>query len=197
MTDSALHDRFDFTDADLQANRAGRLSAAQQARLHAQLREATAGKIAAIVTTGAVAALFVAYFVVIPPLGDQLGPLICAVIPLAIVAGFLAARLVWHVFQRILARLLQRPTFAAFLRQRLPDYAANTQRIEAGNITAQTGLLTLRSDGEHEHLFLGEVELQDSRDEADEQLWQLPQGQAYTVYRVTATDWIVAVEQLD
>ncbi len=165
---------FDFTDADLLANRAGRLSDSQRQHLarlaHAERTSTQATRL----TIPLMVALFIAYFVLVPPLGDRLGPAICLVIVLAF-ALFAAASYGW---QRLML---------VILRGRPPA------PLNDAPVTVRSGLLTVEDDGEHLHLLLDGLELQTNVDATeDERLWKLQPGNYYTFYSFAGR--VIAVE---
>lgn len=171
-----LHTLFSFTDADLAANRAGRLSDSQRERLTRLGHDERAAIQANRLTLPVMIALGIAYFVLVPPLGDRLGPLICIVIVLALgVFG-----LVSFAWQRLLLTILRR---------RPPT------SLEDAPVTSRSGILTVEDDGEHRHLLLDGVELQTDVDAVeDERLWRLEPGQRYILYSFAGH--VIAVESM-
>lgn len=171
-----LQTLFNFTDADLVVNRAGRLSDSQRDRLTRLAHDERTAIQANRLTLPVMIVLVIAYFVLVPPLGDRLGPLICIVILLALgVFG-----LVSFAWQRLLL---------AILRRRLPA------SLEDSPVTSRSGVLTVEDDGEHRHLLLDGVELQTDVDAVeDERLWQLEPGQRYMLYAFAGR--VIAVERI-
>jgi hypothetical protein len=167
---------FNFTDADLVANRAGRLSDSQRERLTRIIHDERTSVQANRLTFPVMIALGIAYFVLVPPWGERLGPLICIVIVLALgVFG-----LVSFVWQRLLLTILRRRPPAS---------------LEDAPVTARSGLLTVEDDGEHRHLLLDGVEVQTDVDAVeDERLWRLEPGQHYIFYSYGGH--VIAVEHM-
>lgn len=185
---------FDFTPDDLAANQRGTLTARQKKKLLDELRGGVVDQVATVITLPLMALLAVGYFVVVPPLGDQLGPLILVVIALTIGGIIAFGYFWWRLMCRLLRRGMENPTFDAWLRRRVRRYADSAALIERGAVYAKSGLITHESDGEHEYVMLDGEEWQSnvSVDE-DGRLWKLTPNQAYTFYLVTDTDWIVSL----
>lgn len=195
MTLEAMQRLFDFTDDDLISNRAGRLSARQQDAMRRAVRDGAANAAAALTMIPAVGLMIIAYLTIVVPLSSQIGPWTCLLIPLALVVLVAIAK-GWQVIaHRLISRAMAHDGFDGWLRRRMPRaYARPLAAVEQGSVIARAGQLTLRSDGEHEHIFLGDEELQNSAAaEPDERLWQLTFDQAYIVYQVPDTEWIAAV----
>jgi hypothetical protein len=170
-----LHAVFEFDEADLAANRLGQLSARQRERLARLAHEERADQGAARLSLLVIAALFAAYFLIVPPLGDSLGPFICLVI-----AGWFAALCGIGYGSYRLARLL--------LRRRPVTPLADA------SVIPRTGRLSQVDDGEHLHLMLADAELQSNVDAVeDARLWELEPDAVYTLYFFGA--YVVAVER--
>jgi hypothetical protein len=167
---------FNFTDADLVANRAGRLSDSQRDRLTRLVHDERTAIQANRLTLPVMVALGIAYFVLVPPLGDRLGPLICIVILLALgVFG-----LVSFAWQRLLLAILRRRPPAS---------------LEDASVTSRSGILTVEDDGEHRHLLLDDLELQTDVDAVEDvRLWRLEPGQHYILYSFAGR--VIAVESI-
>lgn len=196
MTLDELQRLFEFTDDDLNANRAGRLSARQQAKMREDVRRGAVDAAATISMIPITIVLIIAYFALIVPLANQIGAWTCLVIVLALVLIVAISTLWWKLARRVIHRLMNKPEFEGWLRRRMrANYAEPLAAVEKGAVAARAGLLEQRSDGEHEYIFLGDEELQISvAAEPDERLWKLEPGQEYIVYRVPDTSWIVSVE---
>jgi hypothetical protein len=196
MTVDELQRLFDFTESDLDANCAGRLSERQQAALREQGRGAAVDAAATISLIPITLVLVIAYFVLIVPLAYQIGAWTCLVIIIMLGLILLINTLWWKGARVVIRGLMNKPQFEAWLRRRMRrNYADPLAAVEKGVVTARSGRLEQRSDGEHEYLFLGDEELQISvAVEIDERLWKLEQGRDYIVYMVPDTSWIVAVE---
>jgi hypothetical protein len=195
-TSPSLPRLFDFTPDDLAANQRGMLTERQKHKLLDELRVGVVDQVATVITLPLMALLAVGYFVVVPPLGDTLGPLILVVIALTI-GGIIAFGYVWwRLMCRLLRRGMENAAFDAWLRRRVRRYAESAALIERGAVYAKSGLITHESDGEHEYVMLDGEEWQSNVvvDE-DARLWKITPNQTYTFYLVTGTDWIVAAEQ--
>ncbi len=195
---SQLETAFGFTPDDLEANRAGRLSRRQIHRLSAEQDWAVAGAAAATISLGFLFASLIAYFLVVPALDVELGAATCLVITAWVTLSLILAQVIFTVARGLLHRRMRRREFASSLRQRmrnavsgagmsLPD--AQVERIE--------GVLTYQSDGEHEYLMLGDIEVGSSITEDDHRLWELETGRRYALHRVRGPGWIVSAELLD
>lgn len=198
MITRSLTDIFKFTDADLSANRRGQLSAAQRARLQRELRSGVVDKLATLLTFPMGVVLVLAYFLLVPPLGESLGPAICGVIAISIAALIAFGYLWWHGARRLLSIALDRSAFERWLRRRMLSYAASCTAIERGGVRPLQSKLTIQSDGEHRCLLLDNEELQTNVSaDQDERLWQLTPDRDYVFYVVADTDWIVSVVSLN
>lgn len=200
MTDlDTLKRLFDFTDADLEANRAGRLSERQRVMFQQEVLRQAIDRLAARLTYPAVVLLIVLYFVIVPPLGNRLGPWTCAAIFLALLV-IIGAGYAWRGAVRWLLGVASgSPAFDGWLRRAMPViYARRMAVVERGEVLQQPGTLTIRDDGEHKHLFLNDEELQNNAmAEQDKRLWKLTPDREYHFYMLPETGWIVAVERVE
>lgn len=197
MTDlDTLKRLFDFTDADLAANRNGHLSERQRAALRREVRRQAVETLAARMTYPAVVLLVALYFVIVPPLGSRLGPWTCAAIFIALLV-IIGAGYAWRGAVRwLLGAATSTPAFDGWLRRALPIiYARRIAAVERGEVLQKSGTLTVRDDGEHQHLFLNGEELQNNTmAEQEKRLWRLTPDREYRFYVLPESDWIVAVE---
>jgi hypothetical protein len=190
---------FDFTDDDLAANRAGRLSERQRAALRREVSRQAVDRLAARLTYPLVVLLIVLYFVIVPPLGSRLGPWTCAAIFLALLV-ITGAGYAWRGSVRWLLRAASgRPALDGWLRRALPvAYGRRMAAVERGEVLQKSGTLTVWDDGEHRHLFLNDEELQNNAmAEQDKRLWKLPPDREYHFYLLPETGWIVAAEPVE
>ena len=186
---------FDFTADDLAENQRGQLSERQRRKLLQDLRKSVVDQMATLLTLPLVALMIVAYFFIVPSLGNSLGALILVVIGVSIAGIIAVGSAIWRITRWGIKRLIQRRSFDRWLRRRIPRYNHSFAIIERGNIYAKSGVITVESDGEHEYVMLnGEAVQANVSAEQDERLWKLTPEQAYTLYLVEETNWIVAVE---
>jgi hypothetical protein len=186
---------FDYTPDDLRANQNGVLTPRQREKLLRELRVGVVDQAATMLTLPLIGLLAIAYFVIVPPLGDALGPLILVVIALTI-SGIIAVGYgCWRLIGALLRRWMTRLAFDAWLRRRIKRYGDAAALIERGVVHATSGVITIESDGEHQYMMLDGEPLQSNVEvDEDERLWKLTPDQSYTLYRVAERGWIVAVE---
>lgn len=178
MTDlKTLKRLFDFTDDDLAANRAGKLSERQreklQRRLSQQQWEQTANGLTLVIFVVGIV-IYMAFSVTY---GNQLGPLVLLVL------------LIWLVVIYGLSKLIAKlPT----LMQRRYKYNPSFPQPA---IEKETGPLIFTSDGEHQYALLNQLEFANSAAvDGDPRLWKLEETEVYTIYYVEEPLWIAAIE---
>lgn len=201
----ALKRLFEFTDDDLTANRAGRLSARQHSQIQTNLEAACVNAAAAVSGLPALAILIILWVILMSSLSDQLGSIIDPVALGAILGIVIMLRLWWEAARRLIGLAVQRsPAWRVWLYRRmqraLVGYTPVTTRaIEQGRVEAACGQLHFQSDGEQEHVYLdGKQFTVKGKDAgADQRLWQLQPGARYTIYFIPDARWIVAVEPQD
>jgi hypothetical protein len=194
-----LKQLFDFTNADLEVNRAGRLSEPQRAALQREVRRQAVETLAARLTYPVAILLIVLYFVLVPPLGSRLGPWTCAAIFIALLV-ITGVGYAWRGAVRwLLGAAAGSQAFDGWLRRALPViYTRRMAAVERGEVIQKPGTLTMRDDGEHRHLFLNDAELQNNAmAEQDKRLWKLTPDRDYRFYLLPETGWIVAVEPVE
>jgi hypothetical protein len=196
MTLDELQRLFDFTENDLNANRAGQLSERQRSKMREQVRNGAVDAAATASLIPVTAVLVIAYFALVVPLANRIGAWTCLVIIVALVVIAVVASVWWKIARKVISRAMKNPGFEGWLRRRMRrSYAAPLAFIEQDIVTAHAGRLEHRSDGEHEYIFLGDEELQISvAAEPDERLWQLKPDRDYIVYMMPDMSWIVAIE---
>ena len=195
MTDlKTLKRLFDFTDDDLAANRAGKLSVRQRT-LYRQMRiTAKISKRLSILMVAFFLLSFVIYIGFSINYGNQLGPLVLVGTAVWLGLVYLVFRIASAVIGRVPVHYQQNP--AHWLYQTFGKLTAEEQaRYERAAVQQATGRLTVQSDGEHQHLMLGDFELTiDAAADNDERLWKLQRDKPYTVYYLPDPLWIVGVE---
>ncbi|MCA0456828.1 MAG: hypothetical protein LCI00_22840 [Chloroflexi bacterium] len=195
MTDlKTLKRLFDFTDDDLAVNRAGKLSERQRT-LYRQMRvTAKISKWLSILMVAFFLLTFVIYIGFSITYGNQLGPLVLVGTAIWLGLVYLVFRLTSALIGRVPQHYQRHPDHRLYMtfgkltpqEQALYEHAAVQQA---------TGLLNVQSDGEHEHLMLGDFELTlDAAADNDERLWKLKRDKTYTVYYIPDPLWIIAIE---
>ncbi|MBK9121767.1 MAG: hypothetical protein IPM16_01410 [Chloroflexi bacterium] len=195
---SELESAFGFAPDDLQANREGRLSRRQIHRLSAEQDWAVAGAAAATISLGFLFVSLIMYFVIVPALGVELGAATCLVITAWITLSLILAQVIFTVARGLLHRRMRRREFASSLRQRMRNAVSGAGvSLPHAQVERIDGVLTRQSDGEHEYLMLGDVEVGSSITEDDHRLWELEIDRHYALYRVKGPGWIVSAELVD
>lgn len=195
MTDlKTLKRLFDFTDDDLAANRAGKLSDRQRT-LYRQMRvTAKISKRLSMVMVAFFLLTFLIYMGFSITYGSQLGPLVLVGLVVWLGLLYTVFRLISYLIGRISTHYEQHPThwiYRTFGKLTPPEQVLH----EHAAVQQATGRLTVQTDGEHEHLMLGEFELTiDVAADNDERLWKLERDKTYTVYYIPDPLWIVAIE---
>lgn len=195
MTDlKTLKRLFDFTDDDLAANRAGKLSERQRT-LYRQMRvTAKISKLLGKLMLVIFLVSFLLYMGFSIAYGNQLGPLV--LVGLAVWLGLLYVvfRITSNIIGRVPTHYNQHPTH--WLYQTFGKLTPQEQSLyERAAVQYATGRLTVQSDGEHERVMLDDFELSlDVAADSDERLWKLDRDKTYTVYFVPDPLWIVAIE---
>ncbi len=195
MTDlKTLKRLFDFTDDDLAANRAGKLSDRQRI-LYRQMRvTAKISKRFSILMVGFFLLSFVIYIAFSITYGNQLGAFVLVGTGIWIGLVYSVFRLISHFIGRVPQHYERNPghwLYRAFTTLNSQEQALYDHAV----VQQVTGLLTVRSDGEHGHLMLGDFELTvDVAADNDERLWKLTHDTIYTIYYIPNPLWIVAIE---
>jgi hypothetical protein len=187
---------FEFTDEDLAANRAGRLSQRQQIQLRQDALNASIEKGAAIVTLSLMPLAAILFILFGLRYGDALGPLILV----AIIIWFSGWAALYRFTWKLACWLLRRRTHTmdAPLLRRLGAYNSQAvHALESGVVERIAGRLSFPTDGEHMFVMSDDIQISiNVAAEDDERLWKLRAGQRYAIYRLPDASWIIAVEPL-
>ncbi|MBW4438562.1 MAG: hypothetical protein KME04_15585 [Pleurocapsa minor GSE-CHR-MK-17-07R] len=197
-TQRALETLFDFTEADLAANRAGVLSEIQRERLRQQLYQASISSAAFTLSLPVIFVFAVAFMAFSLRFGDDLGPGILCAIGVWFLLTWALYTLAYAVMRRLLPVIVRGNASHPLLRRVRAIDNAGSLALEQGIVERVAGRLGFPSDGEHEYVMLDDVELTNSvAADEDERLWQLVEGAQYALYFVQGGPWIVSVERLE
>lgn len=179
-----------------EANRAGRLIEEQQQSLRNLLRRETMESWVQWSALPTFVGMMVIYFIVIPPLGNQLGPLILVVIVLALVVVVIAVRVIKYLLRGLITRALNNPRTEAWLRRHLASYDREYSLIEQGDVEILTGRMTKESDGEHTHMLFDGQPLDSVFSAAIGNLF-ITLDRDYILYRLKGSLWLVNMEIIE
>ncbi len=193
-----LQTLFEFTEADLQANREGRLSEAQLARNWAEVEETCVNIVAAGPLIPLLLLSIAGYFYVAVGYGDALGPWVCATVFVWLFGTYGVMYGLFKLLGAVLRRMVPLPRHTTWLcRVARRVQPLGFDALDKGIVEVHSGLLTVESDGEHEYLLLDGQEFTISvAAEQDERLWKLEPDRRYAIYTVPDVHWVVAVEEL-
>lgn len=193
-SNEALRSLFEFSENDLEANRSGRLSDAQRVRFRQQVHAASLEKAAVSLTLFMLPLGILAFSIFGVFRGVELGPWVLLVL---LVLVLLLVFPVSGLTRRLLRRIVGDHVFHPLLMRLRVVNTAYLQTIDHGQVTRLVGQITFPSDGEHQFVMIGEVELtSDVAADEDERLWKLTEGRSYALYTVPETGWIVSAELL-
>lgn len=188
----SLQEPVELSGDDLITNMNGRLTPQQQAYVMAFVRNEVATHWAHRVSVAVFVLLMGVYFRFVPSLGEQLGPLICVVIGVAIAGTAVLAQLLERMMRVLIRGLLDSPAVETRLRRVMRAYDYSYRLIARGSAQSLAGTLTRRNDGEHSYLCLSESEISDEVLRAAPLLAQLETDRYYQFFQVGGGPWLVS-----
>lgn len=189
---------FDFTDDDLEANRAGHLSERQRARIEAERLTASIEKASATMALCVFVIATILFLSAAFPMGQAMGPWILVAIVIWVLLATGAESLAQGLSRGWLRHAAHDRNH--WLLRRLGRLnRAGDERVREGLVERLTGLLTHSTNEEHRTIMLdGEPFQSDvASGELDERLWQLATGLQYAFYLVPDVLWMLSAEPLD
>ena len=189
---------FEFTAEELAANRAGRWSNSQRARIETDRLNASIDKASALAAMACFLTLTLLFLALAYPIGERLGPWTLVFIAVWFTLTVMVANLARRWCVRWLRKTSTNRDHGLLRRFGRLDHQGDVAT-RTGVITRIVGVLTHGDDGEHANLLLDGKPFQpdSSSGDTDERLWTLAPGVRYAFYAVPEVLWVMSVEPLE